>query len=304
MPPLVLYHASCWDGFCCAWLMSKAFPDAELVPVQYGTDPPELNGRDVYIVDFSYKREIMRDIMSRANRVVILDHHATAEKELAGLCDEFCMRPDLIANPPGSHLPYIRFDMDKSGARLTWEYLYGFKMLPDDWLTTNRSGYSLGVAPWLVDYTEDRDLWRHALPQSRAINAALRSYPLDLRHWDSMSRQPPMRFAEEGTTILRRERQIIDEHKRHARPIRMRGHDILAVNATVLFSEIAGELAEGRPFGACWFERSDRKIQWSLRSTQDGLDVSEIARYFGGGGHKHAAGFEQESDWSDNVGSS
>ena len=71
-------------------------------------------------------------------------------------------------------------------------------------------------------------------------------------------------------------------------------HKILAVNATVLFSEIAGELAKDRPFGACYFDRQDGKRQWSLRSSgENGLDVAEIAKAHGGGGHKNAAGFEE-----------
>jgi oligoribonuclease NrnB/cAMP/cGMP phosphodiesterase (DHH superfamily) len=89
-------------------------------------------------------------------------------------------------------------------------------------------------------------------------------------------------------------KQIIDDHIRHAREIEMAGHKILAVNATVLFSDIAGELAKGRPFGACYFDRFDGKRQWSLRSAPDGVDVSEVAKQFGGGGHRHAAGWEED----------
>ena len=28
---VVIYHANCADGFCCAWLLSKVYPDAEFV---------------------------------------------------------------------------------------------------------------------------------------------------------------------------------------------------------------------------------------------------------------------------------
>ncbi|MBD3310933.1 MAG: hypothetical protein GF349_00345 [Candidatus Magasanikbacteria bacterium] len=38
-------------------------------------------------------------------------------------------------------------------------------------------------------------------------------------------------------------------------------------------------------------EASDNKIKGSLRTTRDDIDVSEIAKKFGGGGHKKAAGF-------------
>jgi phosphoesterase RecJ-like protein len=38
-------------------------------------------------------------------------------------------------------------------------------------------------------------------------------------------------------------------------------------------------------------EKSDGTVKASLRTTQPGVDVSKIAKYFGGGGHKKAAGF-------------
>lgn len=35
MKPLVLYHASCWDGFCAAWIAKHALGEIDAVPVQY-----------------------------------------------------------------------------------------------------------------------------------------------------------------------------------------------------------------------------------------------------------------------------
>lgn len=284
-PDIVLYHANCWDGFCAAWVARKVLGgEAEYLPVHYGTEPPDVSGRAVYIVDFSYKRPAMRRIMSQAMKVVVLDHHKMAEAELAGIVDEFTMRPDLIANPPGSELPVVHFDMNKSGGRLAWEYF----------CTDPLSSWANIPVPWLVDYTEDRDLWRWVLPCSREINAALRSYPLDFEEWDRLSRVNPIAaLAPEGRAILRREQQIVEDHVRHAREIEMAGHRILAVNATVLFSDVAGELAKDRPFGACYFDRADGKRQWSLRSRDGGVDVSEVAAKFGGGGHRNAAGYEE-----------
>jgi nanoRNase/pAp phosphatase (c-di-AMP/oligoRNAs hydrolase) len=98
-----------------------------------------------------------------------------------------------------------------------------------------------------------------------------------------------------GSAILRREAQIVDDHVRNAAEREMAGHKILCVNATTLFSEVAGELAKDRPFGACYFDRADGKRQWSLRSRNGGVDVSEIAKAHGGGGHRNAAGFEEKT---------
>lgn len=47
------------------------------------------------------------------------------------------------------------------------------------------------------------------------------------------------------------------------------------------------------PFTACWFRRADGQIQYSLRSEDSRLDVSEVAKSLGGGGHRNAAGFQQ-----------
>jgi len=272
LQPLVLYHASCWDGFCAAWIARKALGEIEAVPVQYGQPPPDVTGRVVYVLDFSYSREVMDRLATTARRIVILDHHRTAMDALDGL------------HQPESGID-VWFDMNKSGGRLAWE-----------WFTIN--GHNLPTphqprTPWLVEYTEDRDLWRHALPDSEAVNAALRSYPLDFALWDDFEQRPVASFVTDGQAIRRRERQIIDSHVSHAREQEMDGYRVRVVNATVLFSEIAGELAKDRPFGACYFDRQDGKRVWSLRSAPDGVDVSVIAKAHGGGGHVHAAGFEE-----------
>jgi oligoribonuclease NrnB/cAMP/cGMP phosphodiesterase (DHH superfamily) len=268
MTTLVIYHGGgCFDGFCAAWVLHKRFPDAEFVAARYGEPPPHhsrLSGKAVIIADFSYKRDVLAGMSQVCNSITVLDHHKTAEAELGGL------------TLPGLS---VTFDMNKSGGRLAWEYI------------------QLGTpSPWLVDYTEDRDLWRWALPDSKAVNANLRTYAMDFETWDYlefMGDKAFRAFVGQGDAILRCERQVIDQHVRNAREIDIAGYRVKAVNATTLFSEIAGELAEGGPFGACYFDRGDGKRQWSLRSRDGGVDVSEVAKRFGGGGHRNAAGFEQ-----------
>lgn len=55
--------------------------------------------------------------------------------------------------------------------------------------------------------------------------------------------------------------------------------------------DLGNMLAEGEDFAAVFHEGADGWRHWSLRSKPGGADVSEIARAYGGGGHKHAAGF-------------
>jgi oligoribonuclease NrnB/cAMP/cGMP phosphodiesterase (DHH superfamily) len=280
MKTVVIYHANCWDGFCAAWIAKNVLQgEIHFIPAQYGQEPPaQAFDRDtrLYVVDFSYPRNVMFKLAAmRHEAMVVLDHHKTAEQALDGL------EIELASNNCGDALT-VKFDMDKSGGRLAWEHFHN----------------TTADVPWLVSYTEDRDLWRHKLDWSREINAFIRSWPLDFAKWDEFNLIGPGcekwdTWIDAGSAILRRERQIIDDHIGHAREIEIDGHTILAVNATVLFSDIAGELANERPFGACYFDREDGKRQWSLRSRDGGIDVAEIAKKHGGGGHRNAAGFEE-----------
>lgn len=70
------------------------------------------------------------------------------------------------------------------------------------------------------------------------------------------------------------------------------GHRVPAANLPYTMSSDAGhELASKQPFAACYWHTPDG-VAFSLRSAPDGLDVSEIAAQYGGGGHRHAAGFK------------
>jgi nanoRNase/pAp phosphatase (c-di-AMP/oligoRNAs hydrolase) len=232
--------------------------DADHHPAQYDEPPPDVIGREVFVLDFSYPRPVLEQMHRDAKSLVVLDHHKTAQAALEGLT--FCT-----------------FDMTLSGAQLTW------RMLKPD----------VPPDPWLVAYTADRDLWEWLLPNSKEVNAALRSYPLDFEVWDRLwAEESPETLRRDGTAILRAEEVTIQDHVNRAREIEFDRHKILSVNATSLFSEIAGRLAEGRAFGMVWFERDNGVRQYSLRSRGNGVDVSEIAKAHGGGGHQHAAGFE------------
>jgi len=260
--PLVLYHASCNDGFAAAWVANKYFKgQAEFRPVQYGQEPPDVEGRKVFIVDFSYSRQQLEAMEKAAKSLTVLDHHETAERELSGLA-------------------YCVFDMNKSGGRLAWDHFFGSREDP----------------PMLVSYTEDHDLFRFYLPFSRAIRGFLQSIPRSFQVWDSAEARLQTEFdgcAREGAAVINYQRYLVRTLVYHAREVEIGGYRVKCVNACVpgLVSDICHELALGMPFGACWFARDDGKFIYELRSTEDGINVAKVAEVFGGGGHRHAAGF-------------
>jgi oligoribonuclease NrnB/cAMP/cGMP phosphodiesterase (DHH superfamily) len=178
-------------------------------------------------------------------------------------------------------LPFCTFDMNESGASLTWRHFHGAPLTGAD------------MNP-LVRYVKDRDLWRWELPYSREVNAWLRSFEFDLGTWDELVFMLETGMASvigAGAAIRRCEEQTIKRQSRHFRLVRFGDLLVRATNATEQLSDTAGELAKETGAGAVWFARTDGRIQWSIRS--DGrVDVSAVAKSYGGGGHKAAAGFD------------
>jgi uncharacterized protein len=270
MNRIIIYHSGCADGFCAAWLLWRQFPDAEFVPANYGDTPPDVTGKTCYVVDFSYPRDVLEEMNGKSEMLVVLDHHKTAQAALDGL-------------------PYCRFDMKKSGARLTWEYIQ--TSIKQDRVT--QCGEQ---PPWLVAYTEDRDLWKWELDQSREVNACLRSYGFDFEVWNKLHDGYVFDLAMQGAAILRDQALTVKAKAEQAHMVTVAGVDHSrwkVANATTLISETAGELAKETMVGCCWFEMGDGSRVYSLRTcTESNVDCSAMAKHFGGGGHPGAAGFK------------
>jgi len=83
MKKMCIYHGNCADGFGAAWVVRKALgDDVEFVPGVYGQEPPDVTGKDVVIVDFSYKYDVLRALAVAANSIIVLDHHKSAADDL------------------------------------------------------------------------------------------------------------------------------------------------------------------------------------------------------------------------------
>jgi len=254
MKPLVIYHKSCADGWCSAWLARKALKDADFFPAQYGEEPPDVSDREVYVLDFSYPRKTLLSMAGKCKSLIVLDHHKTAAKDLEGL--HFCL-----------------FDMSRSGAKMTWDY-FNF---PDK--------------SWIVDYVQDRDLWKWELSNSQEVSAAISSLPYDFDAWDELSKTPLEEVVSQGKAIRRYMDRLIETLASFGKLVIFNDCEVLAVNSSMLQSEVGNRLAQRHPFGIVWFQRQDGQFVYSLRSTNEGKDVSEIAKSLGGGGHTHSAGF-------------
>lgn len=276
MKPLVIYHGNCFDGFTAAWAFWNVYKNVEFWPAQRGPEPPDCTGRRVFLLDFCYSREQMKRIILQSDYTVVLDHHKTAEADLSGILTE------LLASHQRSRPDYIVLDMQRSGAGITWDFMNGCHSLKGP------------PRPWLVDYVEDRDLWRWALPNSREVSAYIASVPMTFEAWDELAAMDVKDVAEQGRGIMRYIDTYGEEACKQARFHTVGGYWVPTINVSYQNgSDHVGKLLdkhEGACFAVGYFRRGDGAWQFSLRSRKD-FDVSRVAQGFGGGGHAQAAGF-------------
>ena len=262
MKPLVIYHGNCADGFTSAWCFHHSNPDAyDFHAGVYQQDPPNVDGRSVFLVDFSYKRPVVEKMLETAAKITLLDHHKTAIDDLKPLLDSHAI--DGIA------------DVNHSGAMLAWQYLFRDR-----------------EPPQLLKHVEDRDLWRFKLPNTREIQSTVFSYEYSFETWDKLMATKVEELAKEGVAIERKHFKDIKELLTLAtRKMRIGGYVVPVANLPyTMSSDAAHILAKDQPFAGCYYDGPKYRI-FSLRSCPDGLDVAEIAAQYGGGGHKHASGF-------------
>lgn len=267
--PICIYHANCNDGFAAAWVVWDYYKaGVEMVPMSYGeTLANDPIGRKVIIVDFSFPRDYLKHIAERAERVVLLDHHATAIENLSGLT----LEEDNIE---------LVLDKERSGAMLAWDY---FHSLP---------------APSLIEHIQDRDLWKFAYSNTKAIHAGLSLYPKDFHVWDEFMTSDAAFsvLLTEGNMILQAQEANVQAILEVSKGMTMEIGDYIVPAANCpgfLASDVGNLLSVGSPFSVTYYD-SAKGRHYSLRSdskSSSSVDVSKVAEAYGGGGHKHAAGF-------------
>ena len=270
---LVIYHGRCADGTCAAWCADLYFRGMEDVEIEYypakHNEPPPYNriakANRTYILDFCYQREDLLKI-AEMTKLQVIDHHKSAEDQCHGL--DFC-----------------EFDMDRSGAGMSWDHFF-----PEV------------ARPWFVDYVETRDIWTWKYPNAKPALAFVDTLPIDISTFDKLYYGEITHgdCVANGGAILAYIKQYNSETVNSSlRKITFQDPngnihiDIPVVNTSHFgISELLNGIAEGYPFVLSYFKRNDGKYQYSARvSDNSNFDVSKLAKSYGGGGHAKASGF-------------
>ena len=255
---LVIYHANCTDGFGAAYSAWKLLGDrAEYYAAKHGNQPPDVKDKNVVILDFSYDNATTKRLIADSKNLLVIDHHKSAMVELH---DVSC----------------TRFDMNHSGAMLSWKFFHPGK-----------------EPPRLIKFIEDRDLWKWEIPYSKEFSAAFDMVKFNFEDFDKYLDDSAVDDAQEqGAYILAYSKTVISKIAKKASSRKLGGKDVLVVNSPHWMSEIGAALAPKCDFAVIWYyDHDSRQVKISLRAHHDDADVSEVAKRWGGGGHRKSAGF-------------
>ena len=255
----VIYHANCTDGFGAAYSAWKLLGNrAEYHACSHGTMPPDVKGKNVVILDFSFNNATTKKMIAEANALYVIDHHKTAMVEL-------------------HDIPNTHFDMTKSGAMLSWEFFHPGK-----------------EPPKFIRYIMDRDLWTWELEYSKEFSAAFDMVPFEFEEFEKFEDDSVFDDAvKRGSYILAYSKTVVKKVCEKAQLRKLNEKDVLVVNASHWMSEIGSRLAPDCDFALIWYwDHEVKHTKVSLRAFHDTVDVGEVAKQFGGGGHRKAAGFQ------------
>lgn len=261
---VVIYHADCPDGFGAAYAAWKKFGDtASYLPWKEHTElPPNVVNKEVYVVDFSFREPLLKQLNDTNTSVVVIDHHQTAKDTVTAY-------------------PQNIFDINHSGCVLAWQYFH-----PTD------------PVPSLLLYLEDYDIWNLALPEQREFTVALRQIPMTFLDWDELvtnlnNENFYINFIAKGSLLAKYEDNAITNILKNKERVLFEGHEVWAVNEAQYKDYLGNQLAElnaaeGKIAIGIVYRRRAGMVLVSIRSSGD-VDVATMAEKFGGGGHKNAA---------------
>lgn len=260
-----LYHKNCLDGYGSALAAYLKFKmNAEYIAVQHQDPVPPLEpGSTIYLLDFCYPREVMESL-KKNQTIIILDHHKTALEDMVG----FIGLKDSI------------FDLQRSGAMITWQYFHPEKPIPT-----------------LFKLIQDRDIWQWRYQETAPVTAALMTVGYEnFQEWLPYLEERITKLIEIGSIILKANTQMVKSQLAMSYLGRLPGKKELIpmVNTPHLISETCQAMLKSERYQeyqvvAAWYVQKER-VSYSLRS-RPGFDCAQIALEYGGGGHPQASGF-------------
>ena len=252
------YHGNCPDGFGSAWAFYQKYGDTiEYEKFFYGKKIKPSDHDIIYFADCSISKENLEEL-NKQSKVIVIDHHKTAYENLEGY-------------------EFLYFNINNSGCVLSWKYLFKEKPVPQ-----------------LLQYIEDRDLWKWKLKNTKEILCYLDSLDFNFFDWSKMNdiistNEGFLKIKESGSDILRYQKKLVKIFSKNSDDLKLHGYNGTMVNSPFFQGEIADEF-KNKDF-IIVYTKINSGYKCSIRTSKSDVDVSLIAKHFGGGGHQKASGF-------------
>lgn len=260
---IILYHNADLDGLACALLLSKEYPDAVMHGWNYDRSLPDFHsstyqGHELIIADLNLQTELLYKLCTQFRFVYLLDHH---QQEV----------PLDIKNL------YHYIDTSKAACELVYNYIHNFsdKSYPY-WIRQ--------IARWDIHRDKDLSGWLQCM-----------QYQFGLKHcttYQELSqclRMPSKYIRWVGRQVLRYKNAMASKTEIKYGKL---AYDGMTFDVSISSYPIDTDLIprKGQSMHLVMgFNPSNMSIRTTFVSLGD-LDVSEIAKDFGGGGHKKIAG--------------
>ena len=280
------YHSADLDGHCSGTLIKMAYPGCKMIGINYGDGFPWENikkDEKVFMVDFSLQPfdKLVKLHSLLGGNLVWIDHHKSAIEEEQKYYFETDKIPGLRHNGIGA-------------CRLVWDYLKqeGHFYIEDFQNISHDT-------PTFIKLLAEYDVWNHTDPRTLSFQYGMRQIkdtsPDNQEFWCSLFNiEEVHKITENGGIILDYQ---MSENKKYtdacAFETELDGVRCIAINKMLTNSQMFDSVWDEEKYDAM-LTFGFRKGQWtvSLYSTKEDIDVSEIAKNRGGGGHKGAAGFQ------------
>lgn len=299
---VVIYHSDL-DGHCAGYVVGSHTPVDTFIEMNYGFHFPidKINKDEkVYIVDFHFEPDVMKEILKITENVVLIDHHKSCLKKYE----------TLMYQEPFNKMKFIIDDISYSGCELAWLYFneeklrevigYPYDMDFEEILSNVKDNRKL--IPEIIRIVADRDLWKWEYGKlTYDVNNALEGVETNPSNvnWKKFNVEELEEVGGPITNyIVQRNKELI---KFFHHIVKFEGYECDCMNVgktgSDLFDSING--SDLKPLQIMYIHNGIT-FEVSLRSggKYEDIDVSEIAVKYGGGGHQNAAGFEiKELPW-------
>lgn len=302
MKTTVIYHSADFDGIFCREIARKFLPDAELIGWNFG-DPPlpdELLGRPLIVMDLPLDKPFdlefkdgwicrggdQKQPIDRwdSSNITWIDHHKTS-----------------IDTHPAS-IPGYRID-GVAACRLAWQWFANYAKwdgsqegphLPQKQEFIDRKVDE----PWAVRVAGEYDIWDHRGDGDLEFQFGLRAQKqIDWANlFDVGEALYTMKLVEDGELVMRyATEQDASMSRRAAFLVEWEGLKFLCLNTGRFNSQTfaAVDHPETGHDALLGFNFNGKLWTFSLyhAAHRKDLDLSEIAKRYGGGGHRGACGF-------------